>query len=88
MEAKDKFILTQEKEDLMFMVSNPQSRRYLYKLLAHCGVYLSSFDPSGSKVYYNEGMRSVGLHVIAQMEQAVPDSYIKILAMKKELDNV
>jgi hypothetical protein len=77
----------QSKDDLKFILSTPQGKRFLYKLLSHCGVYQSSFDNSGSKVYFNEGQRSVGLHVLSEIEKADENGYFNILKAKKEILN-
>jgi len=79
--------IAQEKEDLQFLLSTKQGLRFFARFLDQCGFYKTSFDNSGSKVYFNEGGRAVGLAVMDDINNANPDAYINILKAKKEIDN-
>ena len=79
--------VAQEKEDLQFLLNTKQGLRFFARFLDKCGVNKTSFDNSGSKVYFNEGARMVGLGVIEDIELANPDAYINILKAKREIDN-
>jgi len=67
-----------DQEGLRFLLENPHGRRILWKVISMCGVYKRSADNSGSWTYFNEGARSVGLNLIAEICEANPEGYIKL----------
>lgn len=67
-----------EVESMKFLISNPHGRRILWKIISQCGVYKRVADNSGSWTYFNDGSRSVGLNLIADIVEADPEGYIKL----------
>lgn len=64
-----------EVNDVAFVLSSRQGRRFIWRELAECGVFRSSFHSSGSVVYFNEGRRDVGLKLLADVMEADPLAY-------------
>jgi hypothetical protein len=82
-EIKKKLIDDQEKNDLRFILSTDQGRRFIWKQLQLCGVFKSSFTGS-SETYFLEGQRNIGLKLLADVMDADPESYLKMFKKQKE----
>lgn len=59
-------------------------RRLIWKYLSYCGVFKTSFHPSGSQVYFNEGRRDVGLMILGEMTNADPDAFLQMMKENKQ----
>lgn len=68
-----------ELDDLRWLMANPQGRRIVTRLLDESGVNRTSFNHSGSLMAFNEGRRHVGLFITAEVLQAAPEGYFKLL---------
>lgn len=69
-----------ERNDTLWVLSQPAGRRFVWRYLGHCGVFKTSFT-GNSTTFYNEGMRNIGLRLLADVEAASLDNY---LVMRKE----
>ena len=69
----------QQVEDIKWLVGHASGRRIATRLLDRAGVYRTSFNPSGSVMAYNEGKRDMGLFLLAELMEAAPESYMKML---------
>lgn len=56
-------------------MSTPAGRVFVWDLLGHVGVFNSGWDPHGGRLNYNIGRRDVGLELMAEIIEAVPDFY-------------
>lgn len=65
----------QQMNDLRQVMSTRSGRRVLWGLLAECGVFRTSFHTNGSIVYFNEGMRQIGLKLLADLNEADEAAY-------------
>lgn len=61
-----------EINDVAYVLSTRQGRRFIWRLLCDAGIYRSSFHTNGSMVYFNEGRRDVGLKLLAEVSEADP----------------
>lgn len=68
-----------ELEDLKWMMAHPQGRRLVARLLEEAGVNRTTFNHSGSVMAFNEGKRHVGLFLTAEVLEASPEGYFKLL---------
>lgn len=68
-----------ELEDLKWLMAHPQGRRIVSRLLEEAGVNRTTFNHSGSVMAFNEGKRHVGLFLTAEVLEASPDGYFKLL---------
>lgn len=68
-----------ELDDLRWLLAHPQGRRIAGRIFGETGVFRSSFNHSGSVMAWNEGRRQIGLWLTAELLEASPDGYFKIL---------
>lgn len=68
-----------ELEDFKWLMAHPQGRRIATRMLAEAGIYRSSFNHSGSVMAFNEGRRSLGLWLQAEIVEATPKGHMKLL---------
>ena len=66
-ESKIKLRAMREDADWAFVLSAPEGRRVLWRLLEHCKVFESVFDPHGSRQSYLIGMQDVGHKIMADI---------------------
>lgn len=60
-------------------MAHAQGRRIAWRLLEKAGIYRTSFNHSGSVMAFNEGKRDVGLFLLAELNDAAPGGYLKML---------
>lgn len=86
-EAREREKLGRDKDlnDLRWVMSMPQGRRFLHKLLHNCGIYQSSFTGS-SETFFLEGQRNVGLKLLADITAADAKLYFQMLEEGQRLD--
>lgn len=80
--SKAERIREQELNDIRFLLSREQGRRFLWRYLEICGVYRSSFT-GNSQTFFNEGERNVGLKLLDDIMEAAPDAYLVMLKENK-----
>lgn len=68
-----------ELEDLKWLMAHPQGRRLVSRLLEEAGVNRTTFNHSGSVMAFNEGKRHIGLFLTAEVLEASPEGYFKLL---------
>jgi len=86
--AKVKIRENRDIDDVAVILSDIRGRRFLWRYLGECGVFRSSFNNSGSITAYNEGMRNIGLKLLAEIMEADPDAYaLMATESKKENQN-
>ena len=61
-----------EKDDLKKILVTPEGLRFLWRLLEIAGIYQTTFT-GNSTSFYNEGKRSVGLQIKADLMDVDPD---------------
>lgn len=67
-----------EEDDFKWLMSNKRGRRIVWRLLERTGVYRSSFT-GNSETFFREGMRNVGLMLMAQINTICPGHYATML---------
>lgn len=88
-DAKGKEKLSRERElqDIKQVLSTRNGRRFYWNLLGFCGVFESSFT-GNSQTFFLEGKRTVGLKLLADLNEADPESYLKMMQEAKGEENV
>lgn len=82
---KDKLVEYTEATDFKFLVSTDQGRRFIWRYLSFAGVFEQTANPhSGSMTYFNEGRRSVGLKLFAELNNFAPDALHKMIMENKK----
>lgn len=77
---KRKLQREQDDQDLRVVMSTPGGRRFVRRVLALCGTYRLSF--AGEQTHstaFNEGKRSIGNQLLAEVEAVSPDGFIDML---------
>ncbi len=76
--------IRQDKDDndLRFLLSSDQGRRFIWRILELCGIYKSSFTGS-SETFFLEGQRNIGLKLISEVLRVDPESYLKMIKHSK-----
>lgn len=77
-EQKEKRGRDLELDDMATILSMPQGRRFIWRYLEACGVFRTSFTGDNA-TFYNEGQRNVGLRLLADVNEAAPESYALML---------
>jgi len=84
----DKLLRRRELEDVAFILSSVEGRRFYWRRMRRCGINKSSFTGNNT-TFFNEGERNIGLLLLADLEEADPEAYVKCLteAKKEEAKN-
>jgi len=61
-----------------------QGRLWMWNLLAACHVFSTSFAKNSLEMAFAEGERNVGLRLLAAINTACPDLYIKMVQEQGE----
>jgi hypothetical protein len=67
-----------EGADLLAVLSTSEGKRLLWRLMTFCHIFESSYHPS-SQIYFNEGVRSVGLKILADIQAADPEKFLQMM---------
>lgn len=68
----------QQKDDMRTILATPEGRRFLWRLLGHCRINQSVFEPN-SKMAYNSGMQDVGHFVLGEIVSARAEAYLQMM---------
>ena len=77
-ERNDRFKLRDEDADAKWVLSDPRGRRFVWRYLALCGVYKSSFTGS-SETFFNEGKRVIGLQLMEDVQRSGADTFVTMM---------
>lgn len=81
---RNKLALLTEQEDFKWLMGNKRGRRIVWRLLERTGVYRSSFT-GNSETFFREGMRNVGLTLLAQIHEITPDQFAVMLKEQQDV---
>lgn len=70
-------------EDMKWLMGSKRGRRIVWRLLERTGIFRSSFT-GNSETFFREGMRNVGLVLMAQIHETCPDSYLTMVKEQNE----
>ncbi len=74
----------QSDADFKWLMADPRGRRIIWRQLSAAGVFQSSFDPAAMTMAFNEGRRSEGLRLLAQVMELCPDLYATMMKEQTE----
>jgi hypothetical protein len=87
---KSKAELEQQRldEDLLTALSTYQGRSLLWSQLEQAGIYHTTFNVDHGIMSFNEGMRQIGLRLLARIDGVDPNAYAKMRreAFRREED--
>jgi len=76
---REKSHFDRQEDQIMFVLSNRLGRAFLWRKLGECGIFKTSFSNSGSQVYFNEGMRQIGLSLLDEIMKVKPDAFLLMM---------
>lgn len=71
-----------ELNDLRAVLALPVGRRVLWRVLTHCRVFASIWDPS-SRIHYQAGRQDVGHYLIAEIDEADSEAIFTLMREAK-----
>jgi hypothetical protein len=78
-------IRKQELKDVSLILSTIEGRRFFFRYLCECGIFKTSFTGS-SETFFREGQRNVGLSLLADLNDADPTMYAKIMEENRKVN--
>lgn len=57
------------------LMASPGGRRYMWNMMSFCSVFSSHGAPESGQLYFNEGMRNVGLKLLYSIQANAPEAY-------------
>ena len=74
---RERLAQQQELADLRIVLASPQGRRFLWRMLTAAGVFRLSFvSGDAESTAFNEGRRSLGLMLMADLHALDPELYV------------
>jgi hypothetical protein len=74
-----------EDEDLAWLLGDRRGRRIYWRIMSNCRVFNQSRDERGNDyTNFNEGKRSIGLKLLADLTRVKPEAYTLIIKEAKE----
>jgi hypothetical protein len=67
---KTKKAKEREKRDMLAVLSSPEGRRFLWRIMDFCGAFRSPFSESPEYTNFNAGMQNVGLFIFDEITKA------------------
>lgn len=84
MKREDKHL--QDDNDFRQLMATKPGRRFMYDMLQDCRVFHQSFSVDDRNTNFNEGARSIGLKLMARINELCPTEYA--LMMQEHPDNI
>lgn len=73
-----------EANELRWVLSTKQGRRFIWRQLSEAGVFQSSFNTNNAVMAFNEGRRNAGLQLLSEVMDTCPERYTEMLTEQKE----
>jgi len=76
----------QRLNDVREIMNSVRGRRFYWKLMVKCGIFQNNFH--GEQTHdtaYDLGQRNIGLQLLADVNEAAPEAYLKMLGESKEV---
>lgn len=82
-ESRQRLVREQQIDDLQKLMALPAGRRFVARLLEMSGTARNSFTGS-STTFYNEGRRSIGVELEAEVKDLAFENYIAMLQEQRK----
>ena len=69
----------QVKQDLAWVLSSKQGRRFIARLLTTSGVEMPVFNSNGSTMTHAEGRRSLGIELLLELKAQHRDAWLRLV---------
>lgn len=83
-DLRNKLAQQTENEDVRWLMANKRGRRIVWRQLERAGVFQLSFNTTAMTMAFNEGRRSEGLRILAQIHETCPEHYITMMQEQKQ----
>lgn len=83
---KSNSLREREIDDVSFILSHPQGRRFFWRYLSLCNMWKTSFT-GNSTTFFNEGERNIGLRLMADINEASPEAYVQMVKENIDKEN-
>lgn len=81
---KEKSGRQRDLDDVYNILQTRGGRRFFYRLIQSAGIFQGGMSPSSDSAFYKEGSRNSGLMVLADLNEADPSSYNKMISESLE----
>lgn len=81
----EKHARQEEREDVKWLMRSKQGRRVAWRLLDQAGVFRLSYAGNSNDTIFREGMRNMGLRLMAQINEACPEQYNLMVQEQKNV---
>jgi hypothetical protein len=85
-ESKERRGRERELDDMAWVLSTPQGRRFVWRYLGECGVFRTSFNGQ-FQTFFNEGSRNIGLKLLADVNDSQPEAYVTMMKEARKDEN-
>lgn len=75
-------------DDLEAVCSTPHGRRTIWRYLSLCGMFRTSYYGDVNQALFLEGQRNIGLQIVADLNEADPSIYLKMMQESTGAKNV
>lgn len=83
----ERLVHEQELRDLRHVLETKPGRRYLWRKLSEAGCFRQSFVPGEpDATTFNEGRRSLGLGILAEIHELDPSFYLQMMQEAKDAE--
>lgn len=72
---KVRYKRTDERADIEFVMGSVHGRRFMWRVLAHCGAYRSVFAVDPHVTAFNSGKQDVGHFLMAELNDVCPKEF-------------
>lgn len=85
---KEKYIYQDHLNDLEQVMSTKSGRRFISFILDLCGIEKTSFNHSGSLVYFQEGQKNIAYNLVEKLKANFLDLYHQMEREKSEREEL
>lgn len=75
-----------ELNDVCEVLAIPGGRRFLWRLMGHCGVNRSIYNDLPQRMSHSSGQQDVGHFVLSEIVEARPEAYLQMMQESAKLE--
>lgn len=77
---RERRLSSERVEDVRWVLSTVQGRRFFWRVLELCGVYSSDESMSTNSEFFQKGKRIIGLTLLRELNEARPEAYLEMVS--------
>lgn len=82
--AADRRRRQENKDDLAWLLSTPQGRRYILRWVSRCGILRAGYEGNGSRAYFDAGQRYIGSQMAREVGALRPELLTELFRVPPE----